>query len=55
MSALVSAIKNKKFINGMGIHGSKEHCLDIAKTLQTADTKKPPKCLTAGVLEFLGL
>ena len=20
--------------NGMGIHGSKEHCLDIAKTLQ---------------------
>ena len=34
VSALVSAIKNKKFINGMGIHGSKEHCLDIAKTLQ---------------------
>ena len=51
----MSAIKNKKFINGMGIHGSKEHCLDIAKTLQTADTKKPPKCLTTGVLEFLGL
>ena len=28
---------------------------NIAKTLQTADTKKPPKCLTAGVLEFLHL
>ena len=41
--------------NGMGIHGSKEHCLDIAKTLQWPDTKKPPKCLTAGVLEFLSL
>ena len=55
MSALVSAIKNKKFIKGMGIHRSREHCLDIAKTLQTADIKKPPKCLTTGVLEFLGL
>ena len=39
----------------MGIHRSREHCLDIAKTLQTADIKKPPKCLTTGVLEFLGL
>jgi hypothetical protein len=29
----MSAIKNKKFIKGMGIHGSKEHCLDIARTL----------------------
>jgi hypothetical protein len=41
--------------NGMGIHGSKEHCLDIAKTLQSVDKKKPPKCLTTGVLEFLSL
>jgi hypothetical protein len=47
----VPAIKNKKFINGMGIHGSKEHCLDIA----IGRYKKPPKCLTTGVLEFLGL
>jgi hypothetical protein len=28
---------------------------NIAQTLQTADTKKPPKCLTTGVLEFLDL
>ena len=27
----------------MGIHGSKEHCLDIAKTLQSVDKKKPQK------------
>ena len=39
----------------MGIHGSKEHCTDIESTLKRADTKKPPKCLTAGVLEFLSL
>jgi hypothetical protein len=26
--------------NGMGIHGSKEHCLDIAKTLQIFKTGK---------------
>jgi hypothetical protein len=30
--------------NGMGIHGSKEHGLNIAKTLQTENKKKPPKC-----------
>ena len=39
----------------MGIHGSKEHCTDIESTLKRADTKKPPKCLTTGVLEFLSL
>jgi len=39
----MSAIINKKFIKGMGIHGSREHCLDIAKTLQSVDTKKPQK------------
>ena len=38
----MSAIKNKKFINGMGIHGSKEHCLDIAKFLRQAK-KNPSK------------
>ena len=44
MSALVSAIKNKKFINGMGIHGSKEHCLDIAVTRY----KKTPEVFNSG-------
>jgi hypothetical protein len=46
----VSAIKNKKFINGMGIHGSKEHCLDIANSRY----KKTPKVLLPlGFLNFV--
>ena len=36
----------------MGIHGSKEHGLNIAKTLQTENKKKPPKCLTTGVFRI---
>ena len=39
----------------MGIHSSRVHWTDIESTLKRVDTKKPPKCLTAGVLEFLGL
>tara|TARA_B110000971_G_C19837191_1_gene420821 strand:+ start:712 stop:813 length:102 start_codon:yes stop_codon:yes gene_type:complete len=27
--------------NGMGIHGSREHGLNIAKTLQTENKKNP--------------
>jgi len=44
VSALVPAIKNKKFINGMGIHGSKEHCKDIAMTRY----KKTPEVFNSG-------
>ena len=42
---LVSAIKNKKFINGMGIHGSKEHCWEEIK-------KNPNEFDFIGVFEF---
>ena len=34
--------------NGMGIHGSKEHGLNIAKTLQTENKKKTPEVLNNG-------
>jgi hypothetical protein len=46
----VSAVQNKKFINGMGIHRSGEHCLDIA----IGRYKKTPKVLLPlGFLNFV--
>ena len=37
----------------MGIHGSKEHCLDIAKTLQNFYDRQKKRAVKTALFEYL--